>query len=553
MIKKNMILAILTTIGVGGSIWYFASSKTDLYAYVPQKSIFVGKVSFVSLFEKLSFKDIKDYEKIADFMENNVDPEAEKLLLSAIEFNTDPVVFANKSSGDNMDNLEMGVLMAVKNESDVKKLIEQFAEMSATDFTFRGEELKISYPTNENKRQMAFAWNNDILILALKPNGRINIKSFADQVLDSKKGDNIFKNKSFSEFKKNSSDIAFFLNMDQLLKDQEKDIPKSVNSIVKPLNGISFHLNFEDNAANFDLCAYSQDSKIGSFLNEKIDAKYLDYISSNGKAIAMLGANLKMKEIIKLAGKDESFDKELNNNTDLKNLMNALTGEFVMAFSGVREIQTEVNEYDYYSESFTPVKKNITIPIYTIQVGTSNPAKIKEMLQTMTNSSDAVKVNNELYTVGEGEKMAHVLVKSDRIIISSDPKTANLKNNDKWPKPTNENFKKGLSENPIFGIISLNPDDYPFIPFKNTPFKDLMQDITISSQNEKDILRIRFSLNLKNGQGNSLYRIIKGMLDLNLNELEESIELLSGITDNENDYDEPVVEALEPWGQLNHL
>ncbi|MFM7765403.1 MAG: DUF4836 family protein, partial [Sphingomonadales bacterium] len=278
MNKKTLIIAIVAIIGIGGAIWFFSGSKNKLYAYVPKESIFVGKVSVASLFKKMDFKKIKKQDVVADAMEKIKDeaPKFVKEIMespekSGVNFKIDPVVFFNLD-GEESNNMQGGILMAVDNKENIKKLIENIGETNGVDYTFREDKdkgIEKAYPSDEDSRDFSFAWNNDGLIIAFKVGYRneTNISSYAEKVLSIEKADNIYENKGFREFEKNGGDIGFFCNMKQVvkmlnnnsaMKQLYKDNDRAM-ATMKNMEGFSSHINFEDAAVNWDSYAYYED------------------------------------------------------------------------------------------------------------------------------------------------------------------------------------------------------------------------------------------------------------------------------------------------------
>ncbi|MFM7765862.1 MAG: hypothetical protein ACKO6I_09415, partial [Sphingomonadales bacterium] len=247
--------------------------------------------------------------------------------------------------------------------------------------------------------------------------------------------------------------------------------------------------------------------------------KFGDYITSNGKSMGALGANMNIEEIIKIAetvGASDDINKEVIPNYTMKDILKMLTGEFVVSVSEFKEIEVTEMDMDYETFEMYPVQRKRMLPVINIQLGISKPADVKKILEFMAGNNSEMKTDGGIYSINSKLGDMHIVPQNDRLIISTDPKAANIKSGESWQKPTNDNITKTLSENAMALYVSLNPDDYPLksmgekLSKKTSEFMGMMQDLTMTSDNKKATLR----LNLKKGEGNSLYRIINGVLEL---------------------------------------
>ena len=538
MNKKTLIIAIVAITGIAGAIWFFSGSKNKLYAYVPKESIAVGKVSIVSLFKKMDFEKIKKQDVVADAMDKMKDeaPKFFKEMMespekSGVDFKVDPVVFFSLDE-DEANNMQGGILLAVDNKENIKKLIENIGESAGADYTFREDkDLNKAYPSEENDREHAFAWNNDVLVITFKEGYRneTNISNYAEKILSLEKSNNIYENKGFGQFVKNSGDVDFFVNMDQMvkilnnnggLKELSKNNARALESI-KNMDGFSAHLNFEDASVDLNSYAYYENpEKVDKLLKGNLDKKYTDYLTSNGKSVGAFGASLDAQALIQMTesvvGNDDMNEIVIPDYT-MKDILKMLTGEFVVSVSEFKEIEVTEMDFDYETYEMYPVQRKRMMPVINLQLGISKPSDIKKILEFMASNNSQMKSDGGVYSINSKLGDMYIVPQNDRLIISSDPKAANIKNGNPWQKPSNENITKTLTENAMAFYLSLNPDDYPLesmggkMSKKASNFMGMMQDLTmVSTDNDKSVMR----LNLKQGEGNSLYRLVNGILEL---------------------------------------
>lgn len=538
MNKKTLIIAIVAITGIAGAIWFFNDSKNKLYAYVPKESIAVGKVSIVSLFKKMDFEKIKKQDVVADAMDKIKD-EAPKFFKevmespdkSGVDFKVDPVVFFSLDE-DEVNNMQGGILLAVDNKENIKKLIENIGESAGADYTFREDkDMNKAYPSEENDREHAFAWNNDVLVITFKEGykNETNISNYAEKILSLEKTNNIYETKGFGQFVKNSGDVDFFVNMDQIvkilnnnvgLKELSKNNARALESI-KNMDGFSAHLNFEDASVDLNSFVYYENpEKVDKLLKGNLDKKYTDYLTSNGKSVGAFGASLDAQTLIQMTESvvgNEDINEVVIPDYTMKDILKMLTGEFAVSVSEFKEIEVTEMDMDYETFEMYEVKRKRMMPVFNLQLGISKPSDIKKIIEFMASNNYQIKSDGGVYSINSELGDMYIVPQNDRLIISTDPKAANIKNGNPWQKPSNENITKTLTENAMAFYLSLNPDDYPLesmggkMSKKASNFMGMMQDLTmVSTDNDKSVVR----LNLKKGEGNSLYRLVNGILEL---------------------------------------
>lgn len=547
---KKIILASAGVLVISLALgWYFIFGRSNaLLSYVPDNAIAVGKVNVKSLLTKMDFDKIKKEDKVADQMDEvkNEMPDflAEAMdspLSTGIDPFKDPVAFLtlDKKSGQP----QFSILMSVQSQEKFGEFLKKLEAELELDYKFRKDEEKDfekAYPENATDRNHAIAWNGDVVILSFQDG------SFEDDTMLDLVENTLFLDEesrltnleAFKEFESNLSDADVFLNLQAILQENKNlDLPEAFTSQIDNLNGASLHLGFQDESIDLALHMYYKDKELAeknNFLGGPNDSKITKYLTSNGKTIGAMALSLKMENLIDLIQKLDE-ENAINEglmaglSLSLDHFEKMLSGSMALSLTELKKVEVTEYEssfqYDPYSgqifEEQTPVTFEKTVPIFNYQLGISDANLGSKLLGKLEELNLIVK-EGDVYIIENSEFGAlNLVAKNDLWIISNDPKAANLAGNGEWAAPQNEDLNKALTSEAVGMYLSLDINEYGTAEdvqdLKNEAnFEDveelanLLKNVNGYGNNES----IHLNIGLKPGEGNSLYRLSKALVDI---------------------------------------
>ena len=548
--KKKIILASAGALVISLALgWYFIFGRSNaLLSYVPDNAIAVGKVNVKSLLTKMDFEKIKKEDKVADQMDEvkNEMPDflAEAMdspLSTGIDPFKDPVAFLtiDKKSGQP----QFSILMSVQSQEKFGEFLKKLEAELDLDYKFRKDEerdFEKAYPENVTDRNHAIAWNGDVVILSFQ-DGSFEDDTMLDLVentlfLDEER--RLTNLEAFNEFESNLADADVFLNLQAILQENKNlDLPEAFTSQIDNLNGASLHLGFQDESIDLALHMYYKDKELAeknNFLGGPNDSKITKYLTSNGKTIGAMALSLKMENLIDLIQKLDE-ENAINEglmaglSLSLDHFEKMLSGSMALSLTELKKVEVTEYEssfqYDPYSgqifEEQTPVTFEKTVPIFNYQLGISDANLGSKLLGKLEELNLIVK-EGDVYIIENSEFGAlNLVAKNDLWIISNDPKAANLAGNGEWAAPQNEDLNKALTSEAVGMYLSLDINEYGTAEdvqdLKNEAnFEDveelanLLKNINGYGNNES----IHLNIGLKPGEGNSLYRLSKALVDI---------------------------------------
>ncbi len=548
--KKKIILASAGALVISLALgWYFIFGRSnDLLSYVPGNAIAVGKVNVKSLLTKMDFDKIKKEDKVADQLDEvkNEMPDflseaMDSPLSTGLDPFKDPVTFLTLDEKSGQP--QFSVLMSVQSQEAFGEFLKKLEAELDLDYKFRKDEEKDfekAYPENVSDRNHAIAWNGDVVILSFQ-DGSFEDDTMLDLVentlfLDEER--RLTNLEAFNEFESNLADADVFLNLQAILKENKNlDLPEEFTSQIDNLNGASLHLGFQEESIDLTLHMYYEDQELAeknNFFGEPNDPKITKYLTSNGKAIGAMAMSLKMENLIDLIQK---LDEEnvVNNglmeglNLSLDHFEKMLSGSMALSLTELKKVEvTEYEssfEYDPYSgqifEEQTPVTFEKTVPIFNYQLGISDANLGSKLLGKLEELNLIVKEGN-VYLIENSEfGTLNLVAKNDLWIISNDPQASNLAGNGEWAAPQNEDLNKALTSEAMGMYLSLDINEYGTAEdvqdLKNesdfeevAELANLLKNVNGYGNNES----IHLNIGLKPGEGNSLYRISKALVDI---------------------------------------
>jgi hypothetical protein len=547
---KKIILASAGVLVISLALgWYFIFGRSNaLLSYVPDNAIAVGKLNVKSLLTKMDFDKIKKEDKVADQMDEvkNEMPDflAEAMdspLSTGIDPFKDPVAFLtlDKKSGQP----QFSILMSVQSQEKFGEFLKKLEAELDLDYKFRKDEerdFEKAYPENVTDRNHAIAWNGDVVILSFQ-DGSFEDDTMLDLVentlfLDEER--RLTNLEAFNEFESNLADADVFLNLQAILQENKNlDLPEAFTSQIDNLNGASLHLGFQDESIDLALHMYYKDKELAeknNFLGGPNDSKITKYLTSNGKTIGAMALSLKMENLIDLIQKLDE-ENAINEglmaglSLSLDHFEKMLSGSMALSLTELKKVEVTEYEssfqYDPYSgqifEEQTPVTFEKTVPIFNYQLGISDANLGSKLLGKLEELNLIVK-EGDVYIIENSEFGAlNLVAKNDLWIISNDPKAANLAGNGEWAAPQNEDLNKALTSEAVGMYLSLDINEYGTAEdvqdLKNEAnFEDveelanLLKNINGYGNNES----IHLNIGLKPGEGNSLYRLSKALVDI---------------------------------------
>lgn len=548
--KKKIILAsagvLVLSLALG---WYFIFGRSnDLLSYVPDNAIAVGKVDVKSLLTKMDFEKIKKEDKVADQLDEvkNEMPDflAEAMdspLSTGLDPFKDPVVFLTIDKKS--DLAQVSVVMSVQNKDAFGEFLKKLEDELELDYKFRNDEERDfgkAYPENVSDRNHALAWNGDVVIFSFQEKGFEDdtMLDLVENTLFLEKERRLMNLAAFKEFEGNLEDADVFLNFQALLKQSKNmDLPDSYASKLENLNGASFHLGFQEESVDIAMHLYYKDKELANknnFLGGPTDSSITKYLTSNGKTIGAMAMTFKMENLIALIKEfDEgnSINEGLMSgfNISLDQLEKMLNGSMALSLTELKKVEvTELQsniQFDPYSgeiyEEQTPVTYEKTVPIFNYQVGISDANLASKLLGKLEELNLITKEGN-VYVIENSEFGAlNLVAKNDLWIISNDPKAANLAGNGEWTAPQNEDLTKALTSDAVGMYLSLDIEEYG----TDEDVQDLRNEVNFEEIEElANLLKnvngygnmesIHLNIGLKPGEGNSLYRLSKALVDI---------------------------------------
>jgi len=548
--KKIIILASVGVLVVSLALgWYFIFGRSNaLLAYVPDNAIAVGKVNVKSLLTKMDYEKIKKEDKVADQFDEvkNEMPDflseaMDSPLSTGLDPFKDPVAFLtlDKKSGE----VQFSVLMSVQSQDDFGMFLKKFEAELDLDYKFRKDaerDFEKAYPENISERNHAIAWNGDIVIFSFQNRG------FEDDTMLDLVENTLFLNEerrlsnleAFKDFENNLEDLDVFINLQALLNENRNlDLPETFTSQINNLNGTSLHLEFQEESINLTLHNYFKDQDLAeknNFFGEPNDSKITKYLTSNGKAIGAMSLSLKMENLVDLIKKldeENSINEGLMSefNLSLDQVEKMLSGSMAVSLTELKKV--EVTEYqsslqynpftgEFYEEQ-TPVTYEKTVPIFNYQLGISDANLGSKLLGKLEELNLILKEGN-VYVIENSEfGKLNLVANNDLWIISNDPMSVNLAGNGEWNAPQNEDLNKALTSEAMGMYLSLDINEYgtseDVQELKNDAdfeeieeLANLLKNVNGYGNNES----IHLNIGLKPGEGNSLYRLSKALIDI---------------------------------------
>jgi hypothetical protein len=377
-------------------IFSSCGKSNDEGKMIPESAVFVAQFNMKSLSAKLPWNDIKQTAWYQKAFNDSSTPEWRKKILenpekSGIDFDRSLIIFANKTSGQDMHIVVEGTLksekdfeqfnknfdpsQAVKKSGDINLLIlkdknvvgwngKHFAYVMNSKTTT--SEMYNWHDSAGNQSNLAIADNSD------------ELSAFCTKLFSLKSDSSLAKNEKFADLLKGKDDIRIWQNTEQIMKNSPS---------MGALGMLKLDLFFKDNistyAVNFDKgkIEINQKGYFGKELTDfmkkysgsKINTDMIRNIpTQNVFGIFAMNFNPEgIKELIKLTGTDGIVNMYLQQSGfNLDDISKANNGNLLLAFT---DLKMSADSFDLKdSEGNTTNKAGFTKPdlnvIFTLGV-----------------------------------------------------------------------------------------------------------------------------------------------------------------------------------------
>lgn len=397
-------------------------------------------------------------------------------------------------------------------------------------------------PVNES---MVLAWNDKGLLILYRPFSysmfteenpvHERMEKIVGKYMHQTKDESILAVKEFGYMNADKNDMSVYVNYSAFNKGNKTDMFDNsalvlMRAYTEKLDGLytCYNLNFEDNGIVLKGQLYGDEKKLAQvqFLKDKgISDESLQYITGSGKVLGATSINLDMKKIMALFTGDKDAQQGLEDmaeNLGLKKeqLEQIFNGEITFALTDIQEVSSMEMTYDIdeatgqFMPGFKEVKK--PCPMMTLHAGIANRQYFDSFAahtyeRSLVNGRAPFPMMSGTF-VQFVKQPKHFFVSNDTIMAG-----AMLQGKVNNYKPIPE-LADEMKSNGSYMYLDLNLSHYPKV------FTDFMQgsmgESAYGSVKEymsilKDVKALgsgnayTFSINLQEGKGNSLYRLIE--------------------------------------------
>ena len=524
----------------------FACNSNIEKNYIPDDAYIVARVDLGSVLEKMDIESLMKLDEVKDQLDDSKDelPDFLNEIMkdpeeSGINFLKPVTIFATTGKDKNRDYSSsyqrIGVIVRIDNEKKLEELLKNLDDEFNMDYAHRYDEdddYYKTYPKNDNRRDHAFAWNDDVLIITYKSYYRDDkdMKSMAEDILNLKSEESLIEtNAAFDEFISNDNDFDVFANVPmitKIAKSEGQDLDeimgevKNLKQYINNLGGYSIHLNFEDDEIVLSSSPHFIDNSVAEELSmvgsEELPSDYLKLLTSNGNSLGAFGMTFNPETYAKLLD-NKTLNKNIKQETGLsiKELITSFNGNVAGSIAEMKEIEVtkynykwDYENYDYIKE---PYKAKKTVPIFNAQVGIDSKSKLSKFIKNIFKDNSKMEKEGNRYTVQDSDLgEINFIFLDDRMFISNDKKAKSVKKVGAWENPKNDDLIQTITDNPMGIYWSLNSKDYPKeimkeVPKSMDPLIKTFKNIIIKSDGNTSSI----SIGLNEGEGNSLHRILK--------------------------------------------
>ncbi len=542
--KKGILITLLVAV-VGGSaaLWYTFKGSDKHLTLIPKDAAIVVNVDFKSLATKMDFEKMKEFQWFKDAQQEMKEGDAsskrmseimESPLSTGINFMS-PIFYFNETIDQKMYN---AVVFDIRSSSDFESTIAK-----ADD--------KLKIEDGPNFKWVKFgpdgglAWNSTGGMLFMNNRGYMDegdevegIPEFVVSAFSRDKANSILSNDKFAEHMKGAKDISYFMNGSTYLKMMSGYMLGS-----GLMGGLSYmdntytsgYLEFQDGNIQFSSKVMSDNpeyAKIKDIMSASISADQLKNITDKDVYGAMalkldmakLWAMLNEIKVVKDA-KPEMMQTLGVTESELESL---LGGEFTFALTNFTkeadpmrvELTPEqlgaMEEYERYEYEYMNREPDM-MPMFTLSFSSGNKELVKKILNEKMVAQGELAFADGIYTTtSTGDFHGNLVETSTGFMFTNDKSVASKAMSGSLAAAP-EKVTNLANSQCMAAYMNLSLNTYPDLVktelAKNmgrsyTMFETYMQ-VFKEARLQQNTDKGTFDIELSEGSGNSLYRLMK--------------------------------------------
>lgn len=551
--NRKILWIVLGTVIVGTGAFlayrFFGGSNKHLIL-VPANATFVVRFDVKSLVDKISengeIKKTKIYKKLEKESLNKSDDPASKVIAQILKNPTSTGINVFSDAYYYMYNTKNvtynALVLDIKDIEDFNKTVLKFPEAKTG--------LKKSKEFNYIKlsSRSIVAWNTSGLLWLNKeyswfydesPNETIEktIKGF----MKMKKESSIMSDKDFMDFDKSEDDVALYISYDKVfrLTSLQDENNESVDNIKKVMKGVKLGLglSFETDVILTKMKIFGDTKefdKMNYIGTSGLTEKTMNAICAD-KLLGLISMNIDYEKLIAFAGEITGEDRSLRREIEelagefgltSKQLIGAFGKELSLALLDFESHTYNTMDYNWNDVTMTyemmPVIKTKVVPVMTMAVSVNDKKIISQILSN--NQFEVMPDGRQKLNLPFYDSMSLYVVLKDKLMFMSNSNelSAKMQKDGKIGELQNAELKGLVKENPANFYLSLDAKKYTalttslagnsgrqFLTYFES-YMAMFKDISYTGNGHEYEQRI----NLKKGNGNSLYRLVKQMDEL---------------------------------------
>lgn len=526
------ILILLSATGIAYGVLHFFSASSKHLSLIPKDAQVVFRIDFKSIYDKL------DYE--GEFKKTDVYKYFEKSIKESNRGDKNSAVFTDilknpMSSGINLfsstylflfnkeNTSYAGFVADIRDKGNFNRTIQKIPDVNG-----QIKKTKDFYFVHLGKKSV-LAWNEKGLLMLSEvgfslydDDEKENVEVIANDLMLQSRDSSIGSLKEFEDFAELENDLSLFANYESVINTFGNSGNEIDTAISESLKGIYMNsgLNFMQDSIVFKV-HYSGDKKKleeMNYLKDKgINPELLGY-KAFADPLAFLSINLDTDKIKKLLDKFKGF-KELKNEFSYDEVLNALSGEGFLAVSDIEIRDIEQTQY-YYDEAGGGMQtKRVTVPgpypVLAFYLGLRDKSVFRNFISRFP--KDTTSELQAIVLPGfEGSRM-YILEKGKGVYLCNDyilAQQLNAGGTSIKSILSAEGISHSFYMNIKLDPARLSPELVSFMSEEMGPsykqFEDYMSMFTDIKAGGSGI-NAGLSINMKPGQGNSLFRLFKQM------------------------------------------
>ncbi|GAB4123106.1 MAG: hypothetical protein Fur0027_00010 [Raineya sp.] len=327
----------------------------------------------------------------------------------------------------------------------------------------------------------------------------------------------IAENDNFKTFLAKSYDLGVWLNYEQF--------SGSINNMLKEVPEIQFgalerfasrlksfykdyydHILFSVNKGNATVTYQTYLSEkmyqiFGNAFNTRINPNFYKYVEGE-KLMGMYAVSGDLKvlgsglmELYRNFGEDltkegktiAAFIDAMGVLLDEDAILSLMKGDFMIAFTGVKEIEVQYTDYQYDGDVYlgpTTKTRKENSPIYVMTLSIGNRENFDKFVKLIINLGGFVMQNGYYEIKDAGKIQSYLAIDNDILVVSNDVEFIKQVSNPKLKKPVDARIQKLTQENPMLVYVNT----------QNVVDAILANKTNISAEERKDLLETKKEL-----------------------------------------------------------